>query len=295
MNLTISGYSTALFSTWYFIEELGLLFDCGDGLTSALLHKSRKIDHVFISHADRDHLTGLLQFNQLNARENAPLIHYPKDCGSFPALQDFSGKFDSHVKGTVWKPIQDKDRIWIRKDIYVEAIKNNHVVCDASLCKSLGYKVVQVKSKLKEEYVSLPVNEIRENIEKLGKAATHTEIETVLVSYSGDTPCENFEHWNKSKILIHEATFIGGEEDKQILAHGNKHSYLEEVIKAVAETHIECLILGHFSSRYSDEQIDSRITDLCKMYGIKIPVYRLLPGRVMKHILAGEKIYYSRI
>jgi len=291
MNLTISGYSTALFSTWYFIEELGLLFDCGDGLTSALLQKSRKIDHVFISHADRDHLTGLLQFNQLNARENAPLIHYPKDCGSFPALRDFSVKFDPHVKGTVWKPIQDKDRIWIRKDIYVEAIRNNHVVCDASLCKSLGYKVVQVKSKLKEAYVSLSGQEIRESIEKLGKAATHIDVETVLLSYSGDTPCENFGHWHRSKILIHEATFIGGEEDRQIQTHGNQHSKLEDVIKAVAETEIECLILGHFSSRYADEYIDLRITELCKTYDLKIPVYRVLPGMISRNILGGEKVY----
>lgn len=291
MNLTISGYSTALFSTWYFIEELGLLFDCGDGLTSALLQKSRKIEHVFISHADRDHLTGLLQFNQLNARNNAPVVHYPKDSGSFPALRDFSVKFDPHVRGTVWKPIQDKDRTWIRKDIYVEAVRNNHVACDASLCKSLGYKVVQVKSKLKEEYVSLSGQEIREAIERLGKAATHTDIETILVSYSGDTPCENFEHWNNSNILIHEATFMGGEEDKQIQAHGNSHSNLEDVIRSVAETNIGCLILGHFSSRYSDEQIDRRIAELCKHYHIRIPVYRILPGMVVKNILDGEKIY----
>lgn len=291
MNLTISGYSTALFSTWYFIEELGLLFDCGDGLTSALLQKSRKIEHVFISHADRDHLTGLLQFNQLNARNNAPVVHYPKDSGSFPALRDFSVKFDPHVRGTVWKPIQDQDRTWIRKDIYVEAIRNNHVACDASLCKSLGYKVVQVKSKLKEEYVSLSGQEIREAIERLGKAATHTDIETVLLSYSGDTPCENFEHWNNSNILIHEATFMGGEEDKQIQAHGNSHSNLEDVIRSVAETNIGCLILGHFSSRYSDEQINRRIAELCKHYHIRIPVYRILPGMVVKNILDGEKIY----
>ena len=58
MKLTISGYSTALFSTWYFVEELGLLFDAGDGIITQLLQKSRKIKYVFISHGDRDHLTG---------------------------------------------------------------------------------------------------------------------------------------------------------------------------------------------------------------------------------------------
>jgi ribonuclease Z len=295
MNLTISGYSTALFSTWYFIEELGLLFDCGDGLTSSLLQKSRKIENVFISHADRDHLTGLLQFNQLNARQGLPIIHYPKDCGSFNALKNFSEKFDPHVENTIWKPIMDRDKIWIKKDIYVEAIKNSHVETHEGLYKSLGYKVVSVKSKLKPEYVLLPANQIKETIETLGKEATHVSIETILLSYSGDTPCENFEHWNNSKTLIHEATFLGGEEDKNIQTHGNKHSNLEDVIKSVSEINIDRLILGHFSSRYSNEQIDSRIIFLCEKYDIQIPVYRVLPGQVTINIFSDKPLYNKSI
>jgi len=291
MDFTISGYSTALFSTWYFIEELGLLFDCGDGLTAALLQKSRKIENVFISHADRDHLTGLLQFNQLNARQGLPVIHFPKDSGSFPAMRDFSIKFDPHAMGTIWKPIIAKEKIWIKKDVYVEAVKNNHVQTTENSYKSLGYKVVQVKSKLKPEYVNLPGSEIKKIIEALGKDATHVKIETVLLSYSGDTPCENFEHWNHSKILIHEATFLGLEEDKNIQKHGDKHSNLEDVIKSVAAINIGRLILGHFSSRYSNEKIDTSIVALCEKYRIQIPVYRLLPGQVAKDIFSGPAIY----
>src|SRR5438270_13694195 len=99
-RLTITAYSTALFSTWYFLEEWGLLLDAGDGLTSTLLQKSRKIAHVFISHADRDHLTGLLQLNQLNAREGFPRIYFPAHSASFPALEAFSKAFDDQVRQT---------------------------------------------------------------------------------------------------------------------------------------------------------------------------------------------------
>lgn len=289
--MTISGYSTALFSTWYFIEELGLLFDCGDGLTSALLQKSRKIENVFISHADRDHLTGLLQFNQLNAREGLPIIHYPRDSGSFPAIRDFSIKFDPHVKGVLWKPLIEGDKVWIKKDTYVQALRNNHVASDENIYKSFGYKVVGVKSKLKPEYVTLSPAEIKRTIETLGKEATHINVETILLSYSGDTPSENFEYWDHSKILIHEATFLGGAEDKHIQTHGNKHSNLEDVLRSVSEIQIECLILGHFSSRYSDEQIDTKIKTLYKRYNIKIPVYRLLPGQATINILSGTPIF----
>jgi ribonuclease Z len=101
MRFTISGYSTALFATWYFIEELGLLFDAGDGVTASLTQKTGKIRHIFVSHADRDHLTGLLQLNQLNARPGFPKIYYPKDSTSFPALRDFSNRFDPHIVRTV--------------------------------------------------------------------------------------------------------------------------------------------------------------------------------------------------
>lgn len=290
MRLTISGYSTALFSTWYLIEELGLLFDCGDGLTSSMLQKSRKIDYVFISHADRDHLTGLLQFLQLNARKDLPIIYYPKDCGSFPALKNFSEKFDPHVVGAQWEPIIDGEKIWIKKDIYVKAIKNNHVTGNEQQYKSLGYKVVQVKSKLKPAYVNLTPTEIKNILATEEKSKTHDEIETILISYSGDTPCENFEHWNNSNILIHEATFLSTEEDRNIQTHGNKHSRLEDVIKSAAEIDLKYLILGHFSSRYSDEQIDKAIIEYCNKYHLSIPVYRILPGEAVKDILNTTKI-----
>lgn len=285
MKFTISGYSTALFSTWYFVEELNLLLDCGDGVISNLLQKSRKVENVFVTHADRDHLTGLLQFNQLNARPGFPVIHYPKDCGSFAALEEFSKKFDPHVGGSVWKPLVDGERTWIKKDIYVQAIRNHHVPCAKDVFKSFGYKVVQVKSKLKPEYLSLKPLEIRDAIEKLGDSEVCDLVETNLLSFSGDTPVENFEHWKDANVLIHEATFLGGSEDAHIQTHGNKHSNLEDVMRAVSQTNIKTLVLGHFSSRYPEEQIDAKIAEYVRKFGISIPVYRILPGQFVRNIL----------
>ncbi|MFT3824015.1 MAG: MBL fold metallo-hydrolase [Chitinophagaceae bacterium] len=285
MNLSITGYSTALFSTWYFIEELGLLFDAGEGLTSALLQKSRKVTHVFISHADRDHLTGLLQFNQLNARPGFPVIHFPKDSGSFTAIETFSKKFDPHVSGTVWQPLDDGAIITVKDSIEVQAVRNSHVPAQKETIKSLSYKVLQVKSKLKKEFTTLSPNEIRTLSLEKGKDFTTEKISTNILSYSGDTPVEGYATWDQSKILIHEATFLGGDEGTAVKTHGNKHSTLEEVMKMVSEIKIEVLILGHFSSRYAPEQIDNRIKELHKKYNLKIPVFRILPGATVFNIL----------
>lgn len=290
MNLTISGFSTALFSTWYFIEELGLLFDAGDGVSAQLLSKSRKINHVFISHPDRDHLTGLLQLNQLNAREGFPIIYYPKDSSSFPYLKSFTQQFDPHVKGTIWEPITENEEFEIKKNISVHSIRNGHVSCDSSITKSLSFKVIETKEKLRDEFLSKKGPEIKKLIEEKGKSAVMRKENTTLLGYSGDTPVEDLERWQDTKILIHEATFLEDENQREIKAHGNLHSYLEEVMEMVAHLRIEKLILGHFSSRYNQEQIDRSILQLCDKHSISIPIHRLLPGQTTKNILSYTPI-----
>lgn len=289
MKLAITGYSTALFATWYFIEELGLLFDAGDGVTASLLQKARKIDNVFISHADRDHLTGLLQFNQLNARPGYPRIYYPLHCGSFPAIEAFSKKFDPHVSGTQWAALADKQRIAIKDNLYVEAIRNGHVQTTPDIMKSCGYRVVEQKSKLKAEYLTLPQEELKALIQEKGKESLTTTVETTLLTYSGDTPVDDPQRWNNTKILIHEATFIGSGEMKEGNDR-NLHSRLEEVLWMAGQLQIEKLILGHFSSRYDQMAIDDSIKRLCHDLKIRIPVYRVLPGQVHRDILSQPSI-----
>jgi ribonuclease Z len=288
MHLTIRAYSTALFSTWYFVEELGILFDAGDGVISALLQKSRKIDHVFISHADRDHVTGLLQFNQLNARPGFPKIFYPTDSGSFLALETFSKNFDPHVSGTVWQGMKPGESVNIKDDLFVQAIRNEHVPVGADVYKSQGYQVYEMKSKLKAEFRDLPQDKIFELIKAHGKEHMTEQLRTNLLTYSGDTPVDDYEKWNNTKILIHEATFLDAADMDSHNTKRNKHSSLPEVLKMVTELNIETLILGHFSSRYDNQEINARIRSLCKELNIKIPVYSVLPGQVYKNILAGQ-------
>jgi ribonuclease Z len=290
MQLTITGYSTALFSTWYFIEEWGICFDAGDGLISALLQKSRKIDHVFISHADRDHLTGLLQFNQLNARPGYPIIHYPVDAGSFPALEQFSKQFDTQVARTVWLPAREGDEISIAKDLLVRPMRNGHVPAEPHIIKSLGYQVIQTRKKVRPEFAHLSGDQLRQLAEKEGRDSFSMEVREPLLGYSGDTPVEDGAKWDGTRVLIHEATFLGHGEGVKERNYGNKHSTLDEVMEMVASIRVGSLILGHFSSRYSPEEIDSAIRDRCYKYAINFPVYRVLPGETVFDILGGEPL-----
>ena len=56
----------------------------------------------------------------------------------------------------------------------------------------------------------------------------------------------------------------------------------------LADIKVEKLILSHFSSRYSKEEIDTCIKQQIKKYKIKIPVYRILPGVIYDDVLNAE-------
>ncbi len=291
MTLTITGYSTALFATWYFVEELGLLFDAGDGVAATLLQKSRMIEHIFLSHADRDHVTGLLRLAELNAREGFPQLYFPADAGSFAALEVFAKQFDARVGQTGWNPIRDNQHVPIRKDLFVQSIRNNHVVrAEPQQVKSVGFQVYQLKHKLKPDLLSLSGEALRQLAVDIGKENMTDAIRTNLLAYSGDTPVENFEHWNHTQVLIHEATFLTNDEFARLDTNRNRHSTLENVLQQVADLSIGTLILGHFSSRYAHSEIDEAIRRFCKAFRVQIPVYRVLPGQTYWNILHGDPI-----
>lgn len=290
MKYKITAYSTALFSTWINVEELNLLVDAGDGLSSGLLQKSRKIKNVFITHPDRDHLNGLPQFVQLNSRDGFPRIHYPKDSGSFPAMKDFLAKFDPHVSSSSWIGIEDKSRTEIKKNIEVEAIRNEHVKSPIGIHKSLSYKVYEIKNKLKTEFQSKSSKEIQEIVKAKGKEFITERIESNILSFSGDTPVDDYGKWDGSHVLIHESTFLKNEGDSQIESRGNKHSRIDEVLQMVKEIEVGTLILNHFSSRYSKEEIDKTVIKLLNEYKIQIPVYLVYPGEIKRDILRTKPI-----
>ena len=292
MKLTITAYSTALFSTWYFIEELNLLLDAGDGVTSALLQKSRKIEHIFISHPDRDHLGGLLMLNSLNAREGGfPKIFYPYHCGSFLALEQFTKNFDQQVKLSTWTGIKENEAIEIKKNYFIQPIKNSHIQAAEGIDKSFGFQLYEEKDKLKAEFLDVPSSKMKALKEEFGIENITTKVRKNILTYSGDAPIDDFYKWKNTPILIHEATFLSKEDQKALKIAKNKHSNLEEVLEAVAQSEVEILILGHFSTRYSKEEIVAKTKFFCEKFKVKIPVYCLLPNQIHRDILNEKPVW----
>ena len=222
----------------------------------------------------------ILQFNQLNAREGLK-IYYPKDSGSFPFLAEFCKRFDPHVSGTEWIGIDDGQEIEIKKGIIVKAIQNRHVPIKDKI-KSLSYKVYSTKRKLKSEYLNLSGKEIQQLRQTKGIENITEEVRTCLIGYSGDTPIENDGRWKDPKILIHEATFLKKGSIPNFDATRNQHSYLDEVLIMAANSNIEQLILGHFSSRYTNEEIVKAVEEGCQKYKVTCSVQCVLPGMIKR-------------
>lgn len=288
MRLTLRGYSTALYATWHAIPELGLLFDAGDGVCAGLLGKTGALRHVFLSHADRDHLTGLLQLVQLNPLGRRLQIHYPADCGSFPALAAFCQRFDPHVDPPTWLPIRHGDEVAIGGDRHVLAVRNPHVPhahdpdatdSTGATHKSLSYFVVQRKRKLKAELDGLPQKEIVRRIRTEGRDAVTDLHEHRILGYSADTPILPASFWAGSRVLIHEATFLTADDaERRSPGDTHRHSTLPQVLPMVAQVRPQHLVLTHFSTRYSHERIQEAVQAGIEEHGLDFDVHVVLPG-----------------
>jgi len=288
---TISGFSTARYATWFFIDELGLLLDAGDGLISGLMSKAGKIKRIAVSHPDRDHLSGLLHFLRLFGGEGEPVIYYPESSGSFPALAEFSQRFDPDQPGRpAWTPIASGAEIALGSGLTLRAHANRHVPCEPGQTKSVSFSLLRKIRKLKPEHRHLTGPEIGALKKSLGEAAITDEVEHTELIYTADTPIEPASRWGPTKILIHECTFLDSAtaESKHQIA---RHSYLDAVLDIAAELQPQHLVLTHFSARYGAEEIREAIRVGSAQRQLRIPIHAVLPGETVHDILRQKPVY----
>ncbi|HTB83959.1 MAG TPA: MBL fold metallo-hydrolase [Candidatus Sulfotelmatobacter sp.] len=273
------------------MEQLGLLLDAGDGVCAGLLQKSRKVHKVAITHPDRDHVTGILQLQQLNAQNGVPEIFYPADCGSFPALAEFCRNFDPGRGDQVtWSPVKPGDDRDLGGGCRLKVMANDHFHDQPGQIKSVSYVVAKKNRKLKAEFVGLAGNELAELSRQHGSDHLTTGIEEKVLGYAGDTSVSAASRWAGCRILIHEATFLKAA-DAGDRAGRHLHSYLDEVLRMASEVKPQYLILNHFSSRYTHEEIVTAIRREASGLRLPFPVFAILPGEIARDILTSPPVW----
>ncbi|RYG16693.1 RNAse Z [bacterium] len=286
--MKIAAYSTALYSTWIFIEELRLLFDAGDGVAAMLEGKGRKAKTVALTHSDRDHVTGLLQLQQLHVRHNGLRVLYPADSRGIPLLADFCRRFDPWAGPYVnWERVLPDERVGLEGDLVLVPVQNTHI--PGKEVRSLGYKIVRRVRKLKPELVGTP----GEVLATMDRDAATDEIERPVLAFSGDTGPMEPDTWRDQPILIHEATFLRQSDVERGPERTQLHSCLDEVLDLARAAKPERLILTHLSPRYHEDEAREAIAQMAAEMRVTCPIWLVPPSRVVWDVFQEAEVWKS--
>lgn len=250
-GMTIEGWSRAAVQTYWRIPELKLGFDMGGSPWSFMGTQT-----FFITHAHLDHLAALPAFvaRRKMMKMEPPIIYMPEEIVEFVdrMLKSWQrldrGRMNCELIG-----VRPGDEFELSREHIVTAFDTKHTV------PSRGYIVWERRRKLKPEYVGLSGDQIRDL--RYSGIDVSGEVRMPLVCYCGDTAPEGLDAdpaIYESKILITEMTFFRPEHRRDKI-HKFGHTHLDDLVERADKFQNELIILGHFSTRYSDRQVKSAI------------------------------------
>ena len=255
----VQGYSIAGEETCIQIPELDICFDIGRGPRLAL-----PSNYVALSHGHMDHTAGLAYyFSQRHFQGMGvgtvfchPTLAEPI-AKMMEAWVDIEGQRTPH-KIIPMAPGTPSGEFEIKKTFFLRAFETMHT------CPSLGYAIIEKRSKLKEEFTGLPQSKLVE-LKESGQEITYIK-EIPLITYMGDTsPGSHFSlpEVTGAKILITECTFF--EPDHRDRARVGKHMHLSDIVKILPTLEAEAVVINHLSRRthlgQAREQIERVIPD----------------------------------
>lgn len=236
----VQGLSVAGEETVVQVPELDVCFDIGLCPRPAL-----SANHVALSHGHMDHaaaLTYYLSQRHFQGMGTGTVLCHPEMEAPIRGLMDAWVSVENQKTPYNLVPMEAEAEYKIKNDHYLRAFKTSHTV------PSLGFVVVERRSKLKPEYNGLPQAKLVE-LKQKGEEITRT-LEIPLVAYLGDTAWgEHFERPDvlQSKILITECTFL--ERDDHARAKVGKHLHLNNIVELLKVAASPYVVLTHLSRR----------------------------------------------
>lgn len=261
------------FPTAQVVEVRGKLFlvDCGEG-TQIQLRRSRlrftKISAVFISHLHGDHcfgLIGMLSTFGLLGRTAKLTIYAPEALGEILSQQmdAFCRDFDYEVEFTAVDTTRQQI-VYEDRSLTVETIPLEHRLP----CCGYLFREKPTQSHIRRDvtdFYQIPVSQFN-NI-KAGADWITPEGEVVpnsKLTMPAD-PVRSYAYCSDTRYiptlhkclmgvstLYHEATYG---EDNLLLAEKYHHSTARQAALVARDAGVGQLLLGHYSSRYEDEQL----------------------------------------
>ena len=248
-----------------------MLIDAGEGVQLSLRKERipfQKIDRIFISHMHGDHifgLPGLIGSMNLLGRTKELKLYGPEELEAY--MHQTLKISETHLKFPLLYHRNDPEKFQsIHEDrgTQITAFPVKHRI------EAFGYKFnyeapqLNIRRSMIEERIILrhEIIELKKGLDVLRQDGTmlnasdtcHPKPPPISYVYSGDTrPCDNILIAAKrANLLYHEATFL---DDKKAIAKKTGHSTALQAGQIAQESKVNELLIGHFSSRYRNEQL----------------------------------------
>ncbi|MBX3401115.1 MAG: metal-dependent hydrolase [Gemmataceae bacterium] len=251
-GLTVEGWSRAAVQSYWRVPELKVGFDLG-----AQPWDFMGTPNWFVSHAHLDHIAALPVYvaRRRMMKMEPPTIFVPSEVVEevkrlmmvFQRLD--RGRQTAHIEG-----VDPGDEIDLSRELVVTVFATTHTV------PSRGFVVWDRRQKLKDEYLGLPGEKIRD-LRQSGTPVTR-EVRLPLVCYTGDTSPAGLDDYPaayEAKILITELSFIRAAHRREKI-HKYGHMHLDDFLERADRFRNELIVASHFSTRYHPTEIQ-RVLD----------------------------------
>lgn len=276
-ELTILGCGSALPTTRHNpssqvldIRQKLYMIDCGEGAQLQLRRshlRFTKIDHIFISHMHGDHCFGLMPLVSTYGLlgRTAPLyIHAPESFGPMLATETdyYCRELPYEVK---FCPIDTSKHTLIHSDNCVEvyALPLRHRIACCGFLFREKPSLPHIRRDMIDFY-RIPLSQINriklgeDGITPNGEAIPADRLTTPALpprsyAYCSDTMYQLAlaQRIEGVDLLFHEATFL---HNMLPMAQQTFHSTALQAATIATACHAKRLCIGHYSSRYTDEQ-----------------------------------------